>query len=85
MRWATRQHVLTSKARRRSLWHHWFAWHPVVVTADDELENWVWLERVERKWSIGKYGGKGRWKYRLLMVHPEQSHAQQFEEAAEEN
>jgi hypothetical protein len=77
MRWATRQHVLTTKARRRSLWHQWFAWYPVVVKVEDELDQWVWLERVERKWSIGKYGDQGRWKYRRRVAHPEQSYAGQ--------
>ena len=84
MRWATRQHVLTSKARKRSLWHHWFAWYPVVMTVDDELDHWVWFERLERKWSIGKYGDqKGHWRYRHSMAHPEQSCADQFGEAPE--
>jgi hypothetical protein len=73
MRWATRQHVLTSRARRRSLWHHWFAWYPVVVNVDDELDHWVWFERPERKWSISKYGGRGRWRYRHPMAQSEQS------------
>lgn len=34
------------KVRRRdlSVWHRWFAWHPVCT------ENaWVWLEYVERR------------------------------------
>ena len=57
----------------------------LVVTADDELENWVWLERLERKWSISKYGGKGRWKYRLRMSHSEQSLVGQHEETPNEN
>jgi hypothetical protein len=85
MRWATRQYVLTSKARRRSLWHQWFAWYPVVVKVDDELDHWVWFERLERKWSISKYGGKGHWRYRHPMAHPEQSYAGQYGEAPEQN
>jgi hypothetical protein len=72
MRWATRQHVLTSRARRHSLWHYWFAWYPVVVTVEDEFDHWVWFERLERKWQLSKYGGKGRWKYRHPVAHPEQ-------------
>ena len=52
MRWATRQLVQMSQAQRHSLWHHWFAWYPVVVRAHDELEHWVWFERLERKCSI---------------------------------
>jgi hypothetical protein len=77
MRWATRQHVLTSKAIRRSIWHHWFAWYPFVVKVDDELDHWVWFERLERKWHLSKYGGKGRWRYRHPMAHPEQFYAEQ--------
>ena len=82
MRWATRQHVLTSQAQRHSLWHHWFAWYPVVVKVDDELDNWVWFEHLERKWSISKYGSKGHWRYRHPIAHPEQSYAEQYDEAA---
>ena len=32
--------------RRNACWHRWFAWHPVAVGT-----RWVWLERVERRWS----------------------------------
>ena len=74
MRWATRQRVLTTLAKKRSLWHPWFAWYPVVVSLDEELEHWVWLERLERKWSLGRYGDqKGHWRYRHPKVHAEQS------------
>jgi hypothetical protein len=45
-------------------WHHWFAWYPVVVRVDDELKHWVWLEHLERKWSLGEYGDRGHWRYR---------------------
>ena len=74
MRWATRQHVLTAQAKRRSLWHRWFAWHPVVVSVEEELDHWVWFEHLERKWSVGRYGDeKGRWRYRHPVVHAEQN------------
>jgi hypothetical protein len=77
MRWATRQHVLTSKAKRRSLWHRWFAWYPVVVKADDELDTRVWLEHLERKWSVGGYGDqKGHWRYRHPVVDAERANLQ---------
>jgi hypothetical protein len=57
----------------------------VVVKVDDELDHWVWFERLERKWSISKYGGKGHWRYRHPMAHPEQSYAGQYGEAPEQN
>ena len=82
MRWATRQHILKSQAIRRSLWHQWFAWYPVVVRAHDELEHWVWFERLERKWSIGKYGG-GCWRYRHPRARQGQSYDEEYREAAE--
>jgi hypothetical protein len=63
VRWLTRERVLTARAVRRTMWQRWFAWHPVIVKANDELEHWVWFERLERKWSLGKYGG-GHWRYR---------------------
>jgi len=79
MRWATRQHVLTSQARRHSLWHHWFAWYPVAVKVDDELDHWVWFERLEENGPFSKYGGEGRWRYR----HPTaRSDAQQYGDEA---
>ena len=62
-RWVTREYIRTEQARRRSVWHRWFAWHPVVVKVHDEFDHWVWFECLERKWSIGKYGG-GLWRYR---------------------
>ena len=48
MRWATRQHVLTSRAKRRSLWQRWFAWYPVVVSVEEEFDHWVWFEHLEK-------------------------------------
>jgi len=73
VRWATRQHVLTSRAKQRSVWHRWFAWHPVIVSVKDEVDHWVWLERLERKWSDGRYGDqKGHWRYRHPVVSAKQ-------------
>ena len=40
-------------------WHSWYAWHPVTIAATDE---WVWLERIQRR-MFATYGGGG-WKYR---------------------
>jgi len=73
MRWPTRQRVLTAQARKRSIWHRWFAWYPVVVSVEEQLDHWVWFEHLERKWSLGRYGDKGRWKYRHPMVGGKQS------------
>jgi hypothetical protein len=55
----------------------------VIVSVEEEFDHWVWFERLERKWSINKYGGKGRWRYRHPMAHPEQSCAEEYGEAAE--
>jgi hypothetical protein len=82
MRWVTREYVRTEQARRRSVWHRWFAWHPVVVKVHDEFDHWVWFECLERKWSIGKYGG-GLWRYRHPRARPEQFYAEEYGEAAE--
>jgi hypothetical protein len=73
MRWVTREYARTVRAKRRSAWHRWFAWYPVVVRFDKEFERRVWLERLERKWSVGRYGDqKGHWRYRHPVFHPEQ-------------
>ena len=55
------------------------------MKADDELDHWVWFERLERKWSLSKYGDKGHWRYRHPMAHPEQSNADQYGDAPEQN
>ena len=81
MRWVTREYVRTVQARRRSLWHHWFAWYPVVVKVDDGVDHWVWFERLERKWSIGSYGAQF-WRYRHPKAYPEQYCAEQYDKDA---
>jgi hypothetical protein len=49
------------------------AWYPVVVRFDKEFERRVWLEHLERKWSVGRYGQqKGHWRYRYPVVPGEQ-------------
>ena len=74
MRWATREYVRTEQARRRSVWHRWFAWYPVVVRVEGEFDHWAWFEHLERKWSLGHYGDrKGHWRYRHPLVHVEQT------------
>ena len=62
-----------------SVWHRWFAWYPVVVSVEDELDHWVWLEHLERKWSLSRYGDKGCWRYRHPVVDAERGnlHAEQ--------
>jgi hypothetical protein len=78
MRWATRQHVLTARAIRRSRWHRWFAWHPIVVR-EKEFEHRVWFAHLERKWSFGRYGEqKGHWRYRYPVVRAEH-YAEQYD------
>jgi hypothetical protein len=79
MRRVTREYVRTEQARRRSLWHPWFAWHPVLVSVDEEFACWVWLEHLERKWSLGRYGNHGHWRYRYPAVHADRAdlHAEQ--------
>jgi hypothetical protein len=77
MRWVTREYVRTEQARRRSVWHRWFAWYPVVVSVEGGVDHWVWFERLERKWSVGGYGDqKGHWRYRHLVVDAERANLQ---------
>ena len=79
MRWVTREYVRTEQARRRSLWQLWFAWHPVVVSVEGEFDHWVWFERLERKWSLGRYNDrKGHWRYRYPVIHAEH-YAEQYD------
>jgi hypothetical protein len=80
MRWVTREYVRTVQARRRSVWHRWFAWYPVIVSVEEEFDHWVWLERLERKWSLGRYGDqKGHWRYRYPVIHAEH-YAEQYDD-----
>ena len=83
MRWVTREYVRTEQARRRSVWHRWFAWYPVVVCVEEDFDHWVWLERLDRKWSLGRYGDhKGHWRYRHPMVRAERAnlYAEQYDD-----
>ena len=44
----------------------------LVVSVEDELDHWVWFERLERKWSLGRYHNqKGRWRYRYPVIKAE--------------
>jgi hypothetical protein len=74
MRWVTREHVRTERAKKRSVWHRWFAWHPVVVRVEKGFEQRVWFAPLERKWSFGRYGEqKGHWRYRHPLVRAERT------------
>jgi len=74
VRWVTREHVRTVQTRRRSVWHLWFAWYPVVVKVEGEFDHWVWLEHLERKWSVSHYGEqKVHWRYRYPVVRAERA------------
>jgi hypothetical protein len=48
------------------MWHRWFAWRPIVMKIEGELDHWVWFEYVQRKWSHSRYGDKSYWKYRPI-------------------
>jgi hypothetical protein len=54
----------------------------VIVSVEEEFDHWVWFERLERKWSLGKYGG-GQWRYRHPRAHQGQFYAEEYGEAAE--
>lgn len=53
----------------KTLWHRWFAWHPVVVDVkDDGSQEYVWLEYVQRcgiyySWIEGSYW---EWNYKKI-------------------
>jgi hypothetical protein len=74
MKFLARSHTRLQRPASLLKWHHWFAWYPVVVRVNDELKHWVWLERLERKWSISKNGDQF-WRYRDPVAHLEQSYA----------
>lgn len=42
-------------------WHPWFAWRPVYL--EGKPNDYVWLERLERKYYGDGLGG--HWAYRL--------------------
>lgn len=56
----TKQQRVIARTKHLAKWHKWFAWFPVKV-----LNQWVWLEYVERKiaWA-SSYRGKIYWVYR---------------------
>jgi hypothetical protein len=55
---------------RKEQWHHWFAWYPVrteFVKFGGQYYEYVWLEKVRRKYirvSYFKPGHSGDWIYR---------------------
>jgi hypothetical protein len=47
-------------------WHRWFAWRPVVAHGRTGRRQVVWLQYLERKWTLGRTSGLGpRWIYRV--------------------
>ena len=45
------------KLQARGCWHHWFAWHPVVVhTFPDGAVKRIWLKKVLRKGDYVMFG-----------------------------
>src|SRR6516165_10194939 len=42
-------------------WHRWFAWRPVIVYNRAGKLRVVWLQYVERRWSLGVTSGLGPW------------------------
>lgn len=63
MRLRLRFETAQERWTRRTLWHRWFAWHPVEVS-DGE---WWWLETVERRecYQGSHAGGTFWWEYRV--------------------
>jgi hypothetical protein len=47
-------------------WTSWFAWYPLKI-ADylDGSSSWVWLQRIEMRYTIDSYGEKC-WERRLV-------------------
>lgn len=33
-------------------WHEWFAWYPIWVSTGECKETRIWLERVQRKYTM---------------------------------
>ena len=60
MRWGGRD-KRAAQELERSVWHVWFAWHPVTTIC----QTGVWFEMVERKvWGVA--AGRQCWEYRLV-------------------
>ena len=50
--------MVLKRYQNRSVWHRWYAWHPVHI----DLVGWVWLQDVERRQV--PYKGSHYWSYR---------------------
>jgi hypothetical protein len=66
MRWHSES--FHNKVERQKKWHIWFAWHPIYL---DEIEKWIWLEKVERMidwqfFGFPSYLCTNYTKYRLI-------------------
>jgi hypothetical protein len=84
MKFLARSHTRLQRPASLLKWHRWFAWYPVVVRFENGLKHWVWLEHLERKWSLGRYGDrKGHWRYRHPMVRALRAnlHTEQYDVA----
>jgi hypothetical protein len=56
----------TSSSHSEGEWDGWFAWYPVLLATSKFSAHWVWLQFVERRWSISVYGtGRKKRRYRL--------------------
>lgn len=66
MRW-------TRKYQDTTLWHAWYAWHPVNISTDFHAIELVWLEHLERREHFYRDGSW--WEYRFPATdaqHPRQ-------------
>ena len=69
MKWLAPKDVSSSESSPLSEgeWVRWFAWYPIIMATRRDSVHWVWLEFVERKWSISRYGsGRKKRRYRRL-------------------
>lgn len=68
MRWS----IKSKQCIDKSVWHKWFAWHPVCIRHHaGGGRDMVWWEQVNRK---GKYiGGKDGWDYKYKLLNQEKS------------
>ena len=60
--------VIQKPMKIREQWEPWFAWHPAGIEFADGSWGVVWLNKIERKETIG-YGGV-QWRYRELLMQP---------------
>ena len=63
---------LNTQKQNEFIWHAWFAWYPVKVPlfkSNEYLDvykyQWVWLEKIERKYEFTFSGLWGQWAYKI--------------------